>query len=228
LRILVVEDEPNAARVLAKGLREQAYAVDIADDGDAALQLALANEYDAVVLDLMLPRKDGLTVCRELRDAGNSVPILMLTAQDAVENRIAGLDCGADDYLVKPFDFRELLARIRALLRRKPALEPEVIRIGNLTVNTRSRTVARGDAPIELTAKEFTFVEYLAQHAGKVISRREIADHVWEQNFDPFSNLIEVYMRRLRRKIDDGHDEKLLHTRRGAGYVLMPGRDADV
>ena len=228
VRILVVDDEANAARILAKGLRDHAYAVDIAGDGEEALRMALANEYDVVVLDVMLPRKDGLTVCRELRAAANSVPILMLTARDTVENKIAGLDCGADDYLVKPFDFREVLARIRALLRRGSSIGPEVIHVGDLSVDIRTRTVSRGGIGILLTAKEFTLVEYLARHAGEVIDRREIADHVWDQNFDPFSNLIEVYVRRLRRKIDDDYDEKLLHTRRGMGYVLMSTRGLDV
>jgi two-component system copper resistance phosphate regulon response regulator CusR len=228
MRILLVEDETNAARILAKRLCDQAYAVDTAGDGEEALRMALTNEYDVVILDVMLPRKDGLTVCRELRAAANSVPILMLTARDSVENRISGLDGGADDYLVKPFDFRELLARVRALLRRKPAMGPGVIQVEDLSVDIRSRTVSRGGMAIALTAKEFTLVEYLARHTGEVLSRREIADHVWDQNFDPFSNLIEVYMRRLRRKIDDNHDEKLLHTRRGMGYVLMSAGGLDV
>ena len=228
MRILVVDDEANAVTILAKGLRNHAYAVDTAADGREALRMALANEYDVLVLDVMLPGKDGMTVCRELRVAGNTVPILMLTARDTVESRIAGLDCGADDYLVKPFDFRELLARVRALLRRRPAMGPDVIQVGDLSVDLRKRTVSRSGVAIELTAKEFTLVEYLAQRAGEVITRREIADHVWDQNFDPFSNLIEVYVRRLRRKIDDAYDQKLLHTRRGLGYVLMSSGEPDV
>jgi DNA-binding response OmpR family regulator len=227
VRVLVVDDEGNLARILAKGFRDQAYAVDTAGDGEEASRLVLANEYDVVVLDVMLPKKDGLTVCRELRGAGSAVPILMLTARDAVENRVEGLDCGADDYLVKPFDFRELLARVRALLRRVPVMQREVINVADLSVDIRKRSVSRAGAPIVLTAKEFMLVEYLARHAGEVITRRDIAEHVWDQNFDLFSNVIEVYIRRLRRKIDDTHREKLLHTRRGIGYVLSP-RSSDV
>ena len=224
VRILLVDDEANFARIIGKALREQSYAVDAAGDGEEALRLTHANDYDIVILDVMLPRKDGLMVCRELRADANAVPILMLTARDAVENKIAGLDCGADDYLVKPFDFRELLARIRALLRRQQAIHPEVIHVANLTVDIGSRSVLRGMTAIELTATEFALVEYLARHAGRVVSRGEISEYVWDQNFDQFSNLIEVYIRRLRRKIDDPHDERLLHTRRGQGYVLMaPG-----
>lgn len=226
--ILIVDDEANFTRIIGKGLRERGYAVDVAGDGEEALRMASAHDYDLLILDVMLPRKDGLTVCRELRASGNSVPILMLTARDAVENRIAGLNGGADDYLVKPFDFRELLARIRALLRRQPAVHSEVIHVANLTVDVGSRSVSRGSSLIELTAKEFSLVEYLARHAGQVVSRREIAEHVWNESFDQFSNLIEVYMRRLRRKIDDPHGEKLLQTRRGQGYVLMAPRSTDV
>jgi DNA-binding response OmpR family regulator len=226
--ILIVDDEANFTRIIGKGLRERGYAVDVAGDGEEALRMASARDYDVLILDVMLPRKDGLTVCRELRAAGNSVPILMLTARDAVENRIAGLNGGADDYLVKPFDFRELLARIRALLRRQPAVHPEVIHVADLTVDVGSRSVSRGSSLIELTAKEFSLVEYLARHAGQVVSRREIAEHVWNESLDQFSNLIEVYVRRLRRKIDDPHDEKLLQTRRGQGYVLMAPRSTDV
>ena len=227
MRILLVEDEPNAARLLAKGLVEQAYAVDTADDGNRALELASAADYDLVILDLMLPGKDGLTVCHELRATGAVMPILMLTARDTIEYRVSGLDCGADDYLVKPFDFRELLARIRALLRRAPALQREVIGVADLIVDTRARHVTRRGQPIDLTAKEYSLIEYLARRAGDIVRRDEIAEHVWDQNFDPFSNLIEVYVRRLRRKIDDDHDVKLLHTKRGLGYTLKPDKDTN-
>jgi two-component system copper resistance phosphate regulon response regulator CusR len=220
VRILLVEDEPTAARLLAKGLGEQSYAVDVAHDGVRALELIGTSEYDLVILDVMLPRKDGLTVCRELRAAGHVMPILMLTARDAVEARVSGLDCGADDYLVKPFDFREVLARIRALLRRAPALQREIIRVADLTIDTRARRVTRGGRRIELTAKEYSLIEYLARRAGDIVRRDEIAEHVWDQNFDPLSNLIEVYIRRLRRKIDDDFSAKLLNTKRGLGYRL--------
>jgi two-component system copper resistance phosphate regulon response regulator CusR len=225
VRILLVEDEPSAARLLAKGLGEQSYAVDVAHDGVRALELVAASDYDLVILDVMLPRKDGLTVCRELRKSGHVMPILMLTARDAIESRVSGLDCGADDYLVKPFDFREVLARIRALLRRAPALQREVIRVADLTVDTRARRVTRGGRRIELTAKEYSLIEYLARRAGDIVGRDEIAEHVWDQNFDPLSNLIEVYIRRLRRKIDDAFSTKLLSTKRGLGYMLSPEAD---
>jgi len=220
MRILLVEDEPNAARMLAKGLREHTYAVDVASDGASAVYQASVNDYDLVILDVMLPLKDGFEVCRELRAEGLTIPILMLTARDAVQDRIAGLDSGADDYLTKPFDFHELLARLRALLRRGPALRSETIEIADLSIDTRSRQVRRGGRQIELTAKEYALLEYLARRAGEVVSRAEIAEHVWEENFDPFSNLIEVYVQRLRRKIDEGYALKLLRTRRGEGYVL--------
>ena len=171
MRILLVEDEPDAARMLAKGLREEAYAVDVAGDGERALELASFNDYDLVILDVMLPRKGGLQVCRELRAAGSAVPVLMLTARDAVEDRVAGLDSGADDYLPKPFDFEELLARVRALLRRRPALYPEVITVADLSIDTRARHARRGGRDVELTAKEYALLEYLARRAGEVVGR---------------------------------------------------------
>ncbi|MGH9935152.1 MAG: response regulator [Blastocatellia bacterium] len=225
MRILLVEDEPSAARMLAKGLREQTYAVDVAADGAAAVYQASVNDYDLIILDVMLPLKDGFEVCRELRSEGLTIPILMLTARDAAPDRIAGLDIGADDYLTKPFDFHELLARLRALLRRGHALRPETSEIADLSIDTRARRVRRGGRQIELTAKEYALLEYLARRAGEVVSRAEIAEHVWEENFDPFSNLIEVYVQRLRRKIDEGHALKLLRTRRGAGYMLTSAKE---
>jgi DNA-binding response OmpR family regulator len=220
MRVLLVEDEPNAAQMLAKGLRRQAYAVDVAADGEEALYQASVNNYDLVILDVMLPIKDGFTICRELRASGSSVPVLMLTARDAVEDRIAGLNTGADDYLVKPFDFHELLARVRALLRRGPALRPEKFQLADLVLNTESRVVLRGGKQIGLTTKEYALLEYLARRAGAVVTRAEIAEHVWDEKYDPFSNSIEVYVQRLRRKVDAGREPKLIHTRRGAGYVL--------
>jgi two-component system copper resistance phosphate regulon response regulator CusR len=228
MRILLVEDEPNAARILAKGLREQTYAVDVAVDGEMALYQAGVNDYDLIILDVKLPLKDGFEVCRELRAAGATLPILMVTARDAVEDRIAGLDTGADDYLVKPFDFHELLARVRALLRRGPALLPETIEIADLQVDTRRRGVERGGRSIQLTAKEYALLEYLARRAGEVVSRAEIAEHVWDERFDPFSNLIEVYIQRLRRKIDEGRSRKLIRTLRGEGYRLSGEEDEHV
>jgi heavy metal response regulator len=225
MRILLVEDEPDAARILAKGLRRQNYAVDLATDGEAAGYQASINDYDLIILDVMLPHKDGFEVCRELRAAGSAVPVLMLTARDAVQDRIAGLDTGADDYLTKPFDFHELLARVRALLRRGQALRPEIIQVADLTIDTRAHRVERAGRQVELTGKEYTLLEYLARRAGEVVSRAEIGEHVWDENFDPFTNLIEVYIQRLRRKIDDGHELKLIRTVRGEGYLLASGRE---
>ena len=223
MRILLVEDEPSAARMMAKGLREQTYAVDVAQDGEGALYQANVNDYDLIILDIMLPGKDGFEVCRELRAAGSPVPVLMVTARDTIDDRVEGLDTGADDYLTKPFDFRELLAHIRALLRRGQSLQPAVIKVDDLEVDTSARQVRRGGRGVYLTAKEYALLEYLARRAGEVVARSDIAEHVWDESFYPFSNLIEVYVQRLRRKIDDGHATKLLHTRRGAGYVLSQG-----
>ncbi|HEY9282196.1 MAG TPA: response regulator transcription factor [Pyrinomonadaceae bacterium] len=220
MRILLVEDEPDAARMLAKGLREESYAVDVAADGERALEQAHVNDYDLIILDVMLPGRDGFEVCRELRAAGSAAPVLMLTARDAVEDRIAGLDTGADDYLTKPFDFDELLARARALLRRGSALRPVVIRVADLSVDTGARRVSRGGGAVELTAKEYALLEYLARRADEVVSRADIAEHVWDESYDPFSKVIDVFIQRLRRKIDEGHALKLIRTRRGEGYML--------
>jgi len=221
MRVLLVEDEPNAARVLAKGLREKAYAVDVAADGDTALFQAATADYDAVILDVMLPEKDGFTVCRALRQSGSTVPILMLTARDAVEARIEGLDSGADDYLVKPFDFGELLARLRALIRRggQPLL-PQELTVGALAIDTRSRRVHVRKREVVLTAKEYALLEYLVRRAGDVVSRIDIAEHVWDEHYDPLSNVVDVYVQRLRRKLDPSGNESLIRTRRGEGYQL--------
>ena len=220
MRILLVEDELAAAQMLAKGLREQGYAVDVAEDGEDGAYKAGVNQYDLIVLDVMLPRKDGFSVCREIRASGLSIPILMLTARDAVEDRITGLDHGADDYLTKPFEYRELLARVRALLRRGPTSYTSVIDVGDLHIDVKARRVERAGQAIELTAKEYAVLEYLARRRGELVTREDLSEHAWDENFDPFSNLIEVYMLRLRRKIDAGHDLKLLRTRRGEGYML--------
>ena len=222
MRVLLVEDEPRAAEILAKGLREHAYAVDVAGDGDAAIEQAAATDYDAVILDVMLPRRNGLAVCRTIRESGSSVPILMVTARDAVDARIQGLDCGADDYLVKPFDFGELLARLRALIRRgaHPVL-PERIAIGALTLETRGRRVLAGGCELVLTAKEYALLEYLARRAGDVVSRADIAEHVWDEHHDPLSNVVDVYIQRLRRKIEDAGVEPPIRTRRGEGYQVV-------
>jgi two-component system copper resistance phosphate regulon response regulator CusR len=223
MRILLVEDEPAAAQMLAKGLREETYAVDLAADGEAALYLTSINTYDVILLDINLPIKNGLEVCQTLRDSGSAVPVLMLTARDSVQDRIAGLDTGADDYLTKPYAFHELLARVRAITRRGPTLSSDTLVVGDLNLDRKTRKVTRAGTAIDLTAKEYALLEYLMRRANEVVGRAEIAEHVWDENFDPFSNLIEVYIQRLRRKIDDAHPEKLLRTRRGEGYVLAAG-----
>jgi two-component system copper resistance phosphate regulon response regulator CusR len=228
MRILVVEDERVAADVLAKGLREHAYAVDVASDGPGALEHAGANDYDLIILDILLPRINGIEVCRRLRTEGQAVPILMLTARGGPDQRVEGLDVGADDYLPKPYHFPELLARIRALLRRGPALAPSVLSCQDLGIDTRARRVERAGRIIPLTAKEYALLEYLLRRQGDVVGRADIAEHVWDDSFDPMSNLIEVYIQRLRRKIDDGHAVKLIHTRRGAGYSIAVADEAGV
>ena len=220
MRILLVEDEPRMANVIAKGLREQSYAVDVAQDGVAGLYEASINDYDVIVLDVLLPRRDGYEVCRDLRKRGDTTPILMLTARAAVDDRITGFDAGADDYLTKPFSFRELLARIRALLRRDAKLRPDILEIADLVIDVASHRVSRANHDVQLTAKEYALLEYLGRRAGELVSRADIAAHVWDDTFDPFSNAIEVYINRLRKKIDGKHSNKLLHTRRGEGYIL--------
>jgi two-component system copper resistance phosphate regulon response regulator CusR len=226
MRILLVEDEADAARILGKGLREQSYAVDVVGDGEAACYQAHVADYDAIVLDVLLPLRDGVEVCRALRREGQSVPILMLTARDAVEHRIEGLDAGADDYLTKPFEFGELLARLRALVRRgaRPLL-PERLRIGDLELDTGAHRLLRRGREIPLTAREYALLEYLARRRGEVVGRAEIAEHVWDESYDPFSNVIEVYVRRLRRKLDAPGAESVIRTRRGEGYALAGPED---
>lgn len=220
MRILLAEDEPRVAGFIAKGLREQAYAVDIAPDGQEALHFARVNQYDLLILDVMLPVADGFTVCRTLRDQGLRTPILMLTARDAVDDRVKGLDCGADDYLTKPFDFKELLARLRALARRPVEVRPEVLHAADLSLNTANHAVTRAGKAVSLTAKEYALLEFLLLNQNRIVNREQIAQHVWDESFDPFSNLIDVYIRRLRTKIDAGFHPALIHTRRGEGYIL--------
>jgi DNA-binding response OmpR family regulator len=222
MRLLLVEDDPGVLRFVLKGLREQAYAVDTATTGDDALYQAEINTYDLIILDVMIPGRDGFAVCKQIRKTGNRVPILMLTALDGVEDRITGLDVGADDYLAKPFAFRELLARLRALSRRSGELRPPNITVADLVVDTAAQTVTRRGRRIPLTTKEYALVEFLARNAGRVVGRAAIAEHVWDDTFDPFSNLIEVYVNRLRHKIDEDSKLPLLHTRRGAGYLFGP------
>ena len=223
VRLLVVEDDPKLARVIARGLREHAYAVDVTGDGRDAVTQAVVNTYDAIILDVMLPGIDGIAVCRELRARGLRTPVLMLTARDAVADRIAGLDTGADDYLTKPFDFGELLARLRALLRRPEVLQPALFRLADLELDAHSHAVSRAGVPIALTAKEYALLELLIQHAGQIVSRADIVAHVWDDNHDSFTNAVEVYVNRLRGKIDREPWKPLIHTRRGAGYILTEG-----
>jgi len=223
MRVLVVEDEPAAARLLAKGLRENAYAVDIARDGLAANEFLASVPYDVVILDVMLPRKDGLQLCREIRAAGSRVAVLMVTARDAVDARIAGLDSGADDYLVKPFAFGELLARVRALVRRREqAVVPEQVTAGSIQIDTRTRTVYVDRVATVLTPREYALLEFFCRHAGLVVTRQQIAEHVWDDRYDPLSNVIDVYVQRLRRKIDPPGQPSLIRAHRGAGYQFIP------
>ena len=220
MRILLVEDDPRIARFVAKGLREHAFAVDLAGNGDEALYKSSINDYDAMILDVMMPGRDGFSVCRELRATGSMVPVIMLTARDTVQDRITGLDIGADDYLTKPFAVTELLARLRALMRRGHVVRPGTIQIADLLLDTRAQRATRAERELELTSKEYALLEYLAREQGRVVSRAEIAEHVWDENFDPLTNLIDVHINRLRRKVDNGFSTKLIHTRRGAGYML--------
>ena len=223
MRVLLVEDQRNVARFIAKGLREQGYAVDVAPDGEEALHMAGETAYDLVILDLMIPKVDGFEVCRTLRERGSQTPILMLTARDDKRSRLDGLDTGADDYLTKPFDFDELLAHIRALLRRGGReYHASTLSLADLELDTNRREVRRGGRTIPLTVKEFSLVEHFLKNPGRVITRTEIAEHIWDETYDPFSNVIEVYIGRLRKKIDGASAVKLIQTRRGAGYVLEP------
>jgi two-component system copper resistance phosphate regulon response regulator CusR len=220
MRILLVEDDRAIARFVAKGLREQAYAVDVVVDGDEAGYKLSINDYDAIILDVMIPGRDGFQVCRDLRSAGIAAPVIMLTARDTVRDRITGLDSGADDYLTKPFAVAELLARLRALLRRGQVVRPPTISIADLVLDTGAQQATRNGRALSLTTKEYALLEYLAREQGRVVSRAEIAEHVWDENFDPLTNLIDVHINRLRRKVDNGFATKLIHTRRGAGYML--------
>ncbi len=221
MRLLVVEDDPRLANLIARGLREQTYAVDVVGTGKEAIVQAAVNSYDAIILDVMLPGgMDGFGVLREVRSRGMRTPVMMLTARDAVTDRITGLDSGADDYLTKPFDFGELLARLRALLRRPETLQPAIFTIGDLQIDLHAHAVSRAGVNITLTAKEYALLELLARHARTVVSRAQIVAHVWDDNHDPFTNAVEVYVNRLRGKIDKAPWTPLLHTRRGAGYIL--------
>jgi len=220
MKILVVEDEERVAQFIQKGLKEEGHAVDVSYDGEDGSFLAEVNDYDLILLDVMLPKKNGISVCREIRARGVVTPVLMLTARDSVEDRVRGLDAGADDYLVKPFAFEELLARVRALLRRRSDTKTPTLQLADLELDPITRLVTRAGKPIRLTTKEYSLLEYLLRNANKVLSRTLIGEHVWDMNFDPESNVIDVYISHLRNKIDKGYDVSLLHTMRGQGYLL--------
>lgn len=224
MRILLVEDDRKAARVLKQGLEEEGFVVDVAPSGDAGEEQAAINHYDLILLDWLLPGKAGIEVCRELRAREVSTPILMLTAKDALADRIAGLDTGADDYLTKPFAFTELLARIRALLRRAEVTRAPVLRVADLTVDPVSHRVTRTGASVSLTAKEYAILLFLMRHAGEVVTRTQLGEHVWEAEFDNLTNLVDVHVSHLRKKIDQVPASPLIHTVRGRGYRL--GGDA--
>ena len=220
MRILIVEDEKKVAAFIKKGLEEETYAVDIASDGEEGLYMGNQNQYDLIILDLMLPKINGLDILSSLRDKKIAIPILLLTAKDSVEDKVKGLNLGADDYLTKPFAFSELLARIRVLLRRGKVESKTTLEIADLTLNLVSHKVRRGNEEIELTGKEYSLLEYFMRNQEKVLTRTMIAEHVWDYNFDTFTNVIDVYVNHLRKKIDKNFSTKLLHTLRGVGYVM--------
>jgi DNA-binding response OmpR family regulator len=220
MRLLVVEDDRKLAAFLVKGLREEAYAVDACHDGESAVSMTDPDPYDLVVLDVMLPRKDGFAVCRELRARGDFVPILVLTARDTVDDRVTGLSEGADDYLVKPFAFSELLARIKALLRRSQDYKATVLRAADLELSPFRREVTRGGHPVVLTGREYALLEYLMRNKGRLVTQSMILEHVWDMNYDGASNIVNVYINHLRKKVDDQAERKLIRTLRGQGYCL--------
>jgi DNA-binding response OmpR family regulator len=222
VKLLVVEDERRLAAVLVEGLTEAGYMVDVAHDGEEGAALALTGEYDIVILDLMLPRKDGLEICRELRRQRTESAVLMLTARDTLEDKVSGLDCGADDYLTKPFEFPELLARVRSLLRRTSRSRARLLKVADLEIDTATREVRRGGEIIRLTTKEYAVLEYLAYNAGRVLTRDQILAHVWPSDYEGYSNTVDVFIRYLRRKIDEGYEPRLIRTVIGLGYTLKP------
>jgi heavy metal response regulator len=220
MRLLVVEDEKKVASFIKQGLVEEGYAVDVAGDGEAGLKMALDGVHDLIILDLSLPQKDGLSVLQALRQAKVKTPVLFLTVRANIEDKVLGLDAGADDYLTKPFAFQELLARIRALLRRRAETEPPVLQVADLTLDPGQRSVSRHGKKIELTPREFSLLDYFMRNPGRVLTRTMIAEHVWDYSFDTTTNVIDVYVNYLRKKIDADREPKLLHTVRGVGYVL--------
>ena len=225
MRILLVEDDQKVASFIRKGLEEEGYAVDVAAEGEAGLFMGLDRLHDLIILDVMLPKKPGFQVLRELRQAKVATPVLMLTARDTVEDKVQGLDAGADDYLTKPFVFAELLARVRALLRRRAEARSPKLQVADLVLDPATRSVTRGGQPITLTNREFALLEYLMRNAGRVLTRTAITEHVWDYDFDSGTNVIDVYVNYLRKKIDAGHEPKLLHTVRGVGYVLRESHE---
>lgn len=226
MRILLVEDENALRTVTEKRLKQEGYSVDSCEDGIAAEDYIRAGSYDCMVLDIMLPGKDGIGILRDMRDRQDATPVLLLTARDSVADRVAGLDAGADDYLVKPFSFDELLARVRAILRRKGEGKSALLRCADLEMDTVARQVRRAGRFIDLTAKEYALLEYFLHNHGKVLSRSQIIEHIWDFDFDSDSNIVDVYVRYLRRKVDADYDLKLIHTVRGMGYVLREEREA--
>jgi heavy metal response regulator len=226
MRILIVEDEKKVWQFLKKGLQAEAFSVDVATDGEQGLSLARGEPYDAIILDVMLPKKDGIEVLRELRQSRVTTPVLILSARNEVEDRVEGLNLGADDYLPKPFSFSEVLARVRAIVRRKSAdVQSSVLTMADLKVDLLSRRVERGSREIVLTSKEFELLEYLMRNKGRVLSRPILMEHIWDMNFDSETNVVDVLINRLRRKVDDEFTVKLIHTVRGAGYVLKESAD---
>ncbi len=226
MQILIVEDEPKIANFVRRGLLEESYVVDIAKDGEEALYKAEINSYDLILLDLMIPKVSGIEVCQKIRQQNTKVPIIILTAKDSIEDKVIGLDAGADDYLTKPFSFDELTARIRAILRRGTKADPTILRIDNLSLDPATKTAQRGQSKITLTTKEYALLEYFMRHPSRILTKTELLEHVWDYNYDGLSNIVETYIKYLRKKLKVSSSEKeLIHTLRGSGYILKGNKD---